>query len=757
MAQSGKTTETIGGVKLDYRFYPGEDYYCDGTVEDELLTIAKETDPSDYEAVIRREKSWPVLYHLSAARGNIVDWIPFTGREKVLEIGSGCGAVTGTLAAKCREVTCVELSRKRSLINAWRHKDCSNIRILVGNFEDIEPSLEDDYDYVFLIGVFEYAASYLHEAEDPFRAELTRIRAHVRPETGRIVIAIENRLGLKYFAGCREDHSGVYFDGIENYRNGPHPATTFTRPALEAMFRDTGLSAYSFYYPYPDYKFMETLYSDRRLPDGAELSDNIRNFDRERLLLFDEKKAYTGITADGLFPVFSNSYEIVLGPALPVTYCKFSSDRVSAYRIRTALYELPVPDQAGQTEGTAAAVEEPGSAGGASGAQPIRREIRKYPLGSAAAGHVQQLPVLYRALEERFRGKLAIAPCHLAADGSAVFDYIPGRTMESLLDERLDAGDREDFCALVQEYRDLVSWHEEEPIADPDMTFANLVGEEGHWTAIDYEWAEKKPLSGRELTCRSLLVFFREDPARREKAERLVGRQELLRMTGLDEAAAEAVQRREEAFQESVTGGAGSLGNFRASMHAAVLRPVELQTEEEKAAGRRAAHEEELRQQREAYERSKALTGVKVYYDTGKGYNENQTLEIPQLYGRESVNSFTVPVAADVKRLRIDPASVPCLVLLREIRLGDSRDSEKVFRKLRRHNGNSCAGGAVLYTGSDPWMEWDMEKVRRKCGISHRQAAQPDQVFVSLQMTGIPGTMAELVEEQARGNSHPAG
>ena len=31
---------------------------------------------------------------------------------------------------------------------------------------------------------------------------------------GRIVIAIENRLGLKYFAGCAEDHLGTYFSGI---------------------------------------------------------------------------------------------------------------------------------------------------------------------------------------------------------------------------------------------------------------------------------------------------------------------------------------------------------------------------------------------------------------------------------------------------------------------------------------------------------------------------------------------------------------
>lgn len=36
------------------------------------------------------------------------------------------------------------------------------------------------------------------------------IKKHLAPG-GRIVIAIENKYGLKYFAGCKEDHLGTYF------------------------------------------------------------------------------------------------------------------------------------------------------------------------------------------------------------------------------------------------------------------------------------------------------------------------------------------------------------------------------------------------------------------------------------------------------------------------------------------------------------------------------------------------------------------
>ena len=133
-----------GKVQLDLSWYSGQDLYSDGEIEEELLEIAQNIPPSDYNAVIARKKSWPVFYHFSHLRENILTWIPFTGSEKVLEIGSGCGAVTGALCRKAREVTGIDLSLKRSRINAFRNRDAENLRLLVGNFEDIEPDLPSD-------------------------------------------------------------------------------------------------------------------------------------------------------------------------------------------------------------------------------------------------------------------------------------------------------------------------------------------------------------------------------------------------------------------------------------------------------------------------------------------------------------------------------------------------------------------------------------------------------------------------------------
>lgn len=300
--------EKIGNVTLDYTYYPGEDLYSDGPVEEELLEIAKNYREKELNHVIAERKSWPVLYHFSHIRKNILDWLPITKEHKVLEIGSGCGAVTGALAEKAGSLTCIELSKMRSTINGYRNRDYENIKIMVGNFQDIEKNLDEKFDFITLIGVFEYSEGYIG-TEEPYVEMLRRISRHLAPG-GKIIIAIENRLGLKYWAGCTEDHVGTYFEGLEGYPQ-TKGVKTFSKNELAGIIKEAGAFKTSFYYPYPDYKFPMTIYSDSYLPKKGELHDLFANYDRERMVLFDEPKVYDSLIESGLFPEFSNSFLVV--------------------------------------------------------------------------------------------------------------------------------------------------------------------------------------------------------------------------------------------------------------------------------------------------------------------------------------------------------------------------------------------------------------------------------------------------------------
>ena len=96
-------TEQIGKVTLDYTFYNGQDQYSDGDIENELLQLIMEE--PDVEKILAEDDRGPVLYHFSPVRQNILEWYPFKKDASVLEIGAGCGAISGVLCRNAKHVT----------------------------------------------------------------------------------------------------------------------------------------------------------------------------------------------------------------------------------------------------------------------------------------------------------------------------------------------------------------------------------------------------------------------------------------------------------------------------------------------------------------------------------------------------------------------------------------------------------------------------------------------------------------------------
>lgn len=301
--------QIINKVNIDLALYDGTDLYSDGGIEDFLLETVKKYGDIDYTSFIYDNFSWPVLYHLSPVRESIVDWYPLEKQDTVLELGAGCGAVTGSFLKKGCQVTALDLSLRRCLINAYRHRDYDNLSIVVSNISKFAQNNRNKYKCITLIGVLEYAASFTDSAS-PY-TDILRMTSLMLDKDGVLIIAIENRLGLKYFAGCCEDHLGICFKGIEGYTQDDK-VRTFSRKELLSLCESAGLICDGLYYPYPDYKLPKCIYSDSWLPKVGELTDNYRNFDADRLVVFNEAKAFDGIISAGLFNEFSNSFLICL-------------------------------------------------------------------------------------------------------------------------------------------------------------------------------------------------------------------------------------------------------------------------------------------------------------------------------------------------------------------------------------------------------------------------------------------------------------
>ncbi|MBI2437436.1 MAG: class I SAM-dependent methyltransferase, partial [Lentisphaerae bacterium] len=227
-------------------------------------------------------------------------------KAALLEIGAGCGALTGLFAERVEQVAAVELSEKRCRIIERRYPERANLEIIAGNFMDM--AWQRSFDYITLIGALEYTRAFI-QAPDPYRELLRRIAAALKPE-GVLFIALENKLGLKYFAGARDDHTGRQFDALEGYPDG-NRMETFTRNELSAMLRQAGFAEQTFYYPCPDYKFPMEIFSDDCLPAVNHLLPEAPNYDQERLRLFSEPLAWRTIIRDGQFPLFANSFLVL--------------------------------------------------------------------------------------------------------------------------------------------------------------------------------------------------------------------------------------------------------------------------------------------------------------------------------------------------------------------------------------------------------------------------------------------------------------
>lgn len=288
---------------LNLTYYKGQDLYSDGDVEDKILEIFQKNE--DIQERLMMDNDWAILYHLSPIRQNILEWYDFEKDASVLEIGSGCGAISGLLCEKVRRVVGIELSKRRSTINAERNKKYDNLEIMVGNFEDIE--LTETFDYVTLIGVLEYADSYIN-AKEPYEEMLRRVKKFLKPN-GKLIIAIENKFGLKYFAGAMEDHTGNLFDGIENYKN-VSGIRTFSKNEMEELLQSAGYQEKEFYYPVPDYKLPNAVYAEKYLPKAGDLRHMSTAYDRARFKLFDEDIVYDQLCKDQKFEYFSNSFLI---------------------------------------------------------------------------------------------------------------------------------------------------------------------------------------------------------------------------------------------------------------------------------------------------------------------------------------------------------------------------------------------------------------------------------------------------------------
>ncbi len=246
------------------------------TASEKLWGIIKDIkDGRPWREVVaaRYAQANPWLHRIvtSEARALFFRQNPPAAGSAVLDIGAGWGQIALPLARE-REaiVTALEPTPERlAFIQAAAVQDglAGRMHFVEADFLDLE--FEPAFDLISCIGVLEWVPKFrLGEPRELQVEFMRRIRLALKPG-GKCYVGIENRLGLKYLLGGRDDHTGqrninVFDRSLAAVKHRAATGAelrvfTYSQAEYAELFLDAGFKRMETYGALPDYKLPEII------------------------------------------------------------------------------------------------------------------------------------------------------------------------------------------------------------------------------------------------------------------------------------------------------------------------------------------------------------------------------------------------------------------------------------------------------------------------------------------------------------------
>ena len=262
-------------------------------------------DSIDRDEILRNEKDYQLLYHFSSSRGNLYDWYSFKKDSKLLEIGAECGALTEYFGNKVAEVTAIESDPQMAEINKYRNRNSNNIEVICSDFGAFDT--ENRYDYIVLTGTLEVAYRYFNN--ENASKEILKKAKKLLSDDGIVLVAVTNRMGIRYLSGEVDVRMTRPFEGLSNNSD---EVTLYTRHSIKKLFQETEFGIIEEYYPLPDYRFTSVIYSSDYLPSTGDYSVSRYSFSLDSFKVIDESMLANQLIEDGEFQNYADAYLFLL-------------------------------------------------------------------------------------------------------------------------------------------------------------------------------------------------------------------------------------------------------------------------------------------------------------------------------------------------------------------------------------------------------------------------------------------------------------
>ncbi|KHM52428.1 hypothetical protein NZ47_04935 [Anaerovibrio lipolyticus] len=243
----------------------------------------------------------------------ILAWYDFTSDKKVLFVGDGSHALIEMLKARQLKVVGCDIDTLNDM--AWREE------------------YKEFFDYVVAI-------QELEKHENPCEALKTLFE--VMNGSGKLLLGMNNRLGIRYFCGDRDCYTERNLDGIEGYRRAYSRkedifvGRMYSYSELVSMLMEAGFSVQQFFSVWPDLSIPSHLFEQYVIPQEDMATRLIPFYFSPETVYLEENGLYKSMVDNGLWFSMANGYLVecskdgVLSDVRSVT-CSLDRDDADAF------------------------------------------------------------------------------------------------------------------------------------------------------------------------------------------------------------------------------------------------------------------------------------------------------------------------------------------------------------------------------------------------------------------------------------------
>ncbi|MDI0265955.1 hypothetical protein QIW52_08230 [Clostridioides difficile] len=365
-----------------------------------------------------------------------------------------------------------------------------------------------------------------------------------------------------------------------------------------------------------------------------------------------------------------------------VIYSKYSNERNKRFQIRTSILK----NNRGE------------------------KIVKKLAIEKEAQNHIDNIFENFNILKDNYYldKRVKINICNKTEDGLE-FEYLEGITLDKVIDNFMKNNEYDKSIEIIENFKDIIFNVSETCdfnitedfikifgkvdfdyntkatlLGNIDCSFNNIVISNNIWNIIDYEWVYKFPIPLKYILYRALNIYINTS-VYGDKLKNL----NIYDILGYSNLELSKYEFMEYNFEHYITNESISLENFYKDMNIKnyILEDLLVNDDFKKR--------------------------MQIFYDEGNGFSEENSYYLDL----EMKNKIIIPLEKHIKSIRIDPASVNCIILINKLDIVFENSTINLKDNLVT-NADEKKDDLYTFLSSDPQIYLDLGSISHKCYIS---------------------------------------